>query len=310
MYKHKESTYGSHALHTLSSYKYRSELSIVPEYGANIVGLKINGKTILDGYASPEDMESGKWSRTEFLIPFPNRLKDGKYKFKSKKYQFPITDTKRNNALHGFRGGLPFKLEEIGIGMDSAFVVCRYEYDGKRKEFPFPFDFQVKITINGGTGLTVRTRLTNTGPKAMPVGIGWHPYFKLKGKADKWQLKLPRSKRVIVDDRMIPTGEQKSYTKFSKLSTIGDTVLDTAFKLQRKKGQAKILMTNDKMELVYWQEAATFPFFQVFTPPMRKSVALEPMSCNIDAFNNGEGLQVLQKEETLEGSFGVNVNLL
>ena len=33
-----------------------------------------------------------------------------------------------------------------------------------------------------------------------------------------------------------------------------------------------------------------FPYFQVFTPPHRSSVALEPMSCTVDAFNNGGGL--------------------
>ena len=36
------------------------------------------------------------------------------------------------------------------------------------------------------------------------------------------------------------------------------------------------------------------PFFQVFTPPHGESIALEPMSCNVDAFNNGEGLVALE----------------
>lgn len=39
-----------------------------------------------------------------------------------------------------------------------------------------------------------------------------------------------------------------------------------------------------------------FPFFQVFTPPHRESIALEPMSCNVDAFNNGQGLVSLEPD--------------
>ena len=40
-----------------------------------------------------------------------------------------------------------------------------------------------------------------------------------------------------------------------------------------------------------------FPYFQVFTPPHRESVALEPMSCNVDAFNNRQGLIALEPDK-------------
>ena len=46
-------------------------------------------------------------------------------------------------------------------------------------------------------------------------------------------------------------------------------------------------------------------FLQVFTPPHRQSIALEPMTCNIDAFNNQDGLKMLAPKETLSGVFGV-----
>jgi len=46
---------------------------------------------------------------------------------------------------------------------------------------------------------------------------------------------------------------------------------------------------------------AQFPFFQVFTPPHRESVALEPMSCNVDAFNNKQGLVSLAPDKKWGG---------
>ena len=39
-------------------------------------------------------------------------------------------------------------------------------------------------------------------------------------------------------------------------------------------------------------------YLQVFTPPNRKSVAIEPMSCPGNAFNSGLGLQYLSPGDT------------
>ena len=45
-----------------------------------------------------------------------------------------------------------------------------------------------------------------------------------------------------------------------------------------------------------------------YIPPDRSSIALEPMTCKANAFNNGDGLITLAPGESFEGSFGVYVN--
>ncbi|MGB0929923.1 MAG: hypothetical protein ACPGVB_04055, partial [Chitinophagales bacterium] len=61
--------------------------------------------------------------------------------------------------------------------------------------------------------------------------------------------------------------------------------------------------------LTYFQDKV-FPYFQIYIPPHRKSIAIEPMNCNIDAFNNGEGLTLLKVGQTWKGSFGVALSEL
>jgi aldose 1-epimerase len=73
-------------------------------------------------------------------------------------------------------------------------------------------------------------------------------------------------------------------------------------------GKAEVIVQGEKGTLHYWQEtgAGKYNFLQVFIPPLRHCVALEPMTCAPDAFNNGMGLARLEPGEMLKGSFGVS----
>ncbi len=46
---------------------------------------------------------------------------------------------------------------------------------------------------------------------------------------------------------------------------------------------------------------------QVYILPARNSVAVEPMTCNIDAFNNHDGLIVLEAGQDFKAEYGVKV---
>jgi aldose 1-epimerase len=68
------------------------------------------------------------------------------------------------------------------------------------------------------------------------------------------------------------------------------------------------VLTHADQELRYWQEVGEsgFPYVQLFTPPHRTCLAIEPMTCNIDAFNNGEGLIRVESGERRAAVFGVD----
>ncbi|MEY3248396.1 MAG: hypothetical protein RL742_439 [Bacteroidota bacterium] len=263
--------------------------SVAPAAGANVPEILFDGVNILDGYESPEEMEAGKWGKSALLFPFPNRLKDGRFDWQDRTYQFPINNEATNNAIHGFAREERFEVTHIDLGAEHAEITCALNYDGRYPYFPFPLLFEVTYRITNRRDFEVRFVVRNRHTSALPFGIGWHPYFKLAEKADLHQLALPACEKVEIDARMIPTGNFTPFSTFNRLQTLADTQLDTCFRVTESNPLYHIQLCGHTHQLTLTASASLFPYFQVFTPPHRNSIALEPMTCNVDALNNGQG---------------------
>lgn len=299
MYKISIEKLGIHDIYSLSDENSDFVLKFVPEKGATISDLRLNNQNIYDGYTKIEDLETLSWGRGILLAPFPNRLKEGKYSFEGKNYQFPINNPETGTALHGFISLLKFTLGEVEINDQSGSVSCHTLYDGRFEYFPFPFKAEVKYSLDNKDGFKLRLSIVNCGEKNMPIGLGWHPYFNLDENVNDTILKLPKLDIVEIDENMIPTGNIEPFTIFEKATKLEDFVLDNCFLLDKKSKSATVVLEGEKGRLTYTQKT-DIPYLQVFTPPHRKSIALEPMTCNVDAFNNGQGLKILKPNETIE----------
>lgn len=155
---------------------------------------------------------------------------------------------------------------------------------------------------------TLEASCQNLGDKPMPVGFGWHPYFRIMEKADDHWLQLPPCEKVAIDERMIPTGERSEFPDFQETKRVGDTALDNCFANKKTSGVATMKLGGVGRMISVEANVRQFPFFQVFTPPHRESIALEPMTCNVNAFNNKEGLVTLAPNETWEGKIEITVD--
>ncbi len=279
-------------------------LDILPKRGL-ILDIKLLGKSILNGPTSEEDFEHNASFKSAFLIPFPNRLKDGKYEFKDQAYQFPINEANRQNALHGLILDSDFELvNEIAAGALS--VGLQYTYTGDQEYYPFPFVFTVNISIDKFK-CEVSMIMQNTGDHEMPFGMGWHPYFTLQQSIDDCGLCIPNCKSIVLDDKLIPTGNKSAYKDFSKCKPIEDTTFDSAFLFEKDADFTSIILENEEHKLRYYQETrdSKFNYLQIYTPEDRMSIAFEPMTCNIDAFNNKNGLVVLAPRKKYKARCGV-----
>ena len=266
--------------------------SVVPQYGATVLELIFNGKNILDSYQTPEELQSGAWSKNAILFPFPNRLKDGHYEIGNEKYQFPINDKGTQNALHGLGHQKPFSIKNIELSNSEVKIICSYEDAGENPAYPFPFNCEISFCMKKNNEFEIALFFENKSQQRIPVGLGWHPYFVLSDKVDDCSLQMPPCQLIEVDKRMIPTGKKYEYDFFNKKKRIERVVLDNGFEIKNKTGRAEVVVEGDYGTLNYWQETGhrLWNFLQVFTPPNRKSLAIEPMTCNIDAFNNKDGL--------------------
>ena len=306
MYKITIEKIGEYEIYCLENADSSSFVKIAPDKGATISDLKLANQSIYDGYSNLEDLETLAWGRGILLGPFPNRLKDGKYSFEGKNYQFPINDTATGTALHGFVNQLKFTLGDVKLNEEKASISCHTYYDGNFEYYPFPFLAEIQYSLSKKEGLSLCFSITNRGKSNMPVGLGWHPYFTLSEKVNNSTLQLPKLEMIEIDGSMIPTGKLTPFNIFEKLAKIDDFVLDNCFKLEQSNEFARVIIEGEKGRLIYTQ-STDIPYLQVFTPPHRNSIALEPMTCNVDAFNNEDGLKILAPNETIELKCQVNL---
>lgn len=264
--------------------------SIVPARGATVIDLRYRGESLLDGYATPEALEAGEWAKSALLFPFPNRLRDGRYQWGGQEYQFPINEPKTNTAIHGFASREPFAVTRIELTEEHAEITCRLDYTGHHAGYPFPLTMEVtySLTYRGLFGLSVWVKNRHTA--AIPIGLGWHPYFRLAERTDVCQLKCPPCDREILDKRGLPARQRELYTAFEQTQLIGETGFDDCFRVNEHLTLYDLRLKGPRHAITLSLSRVLFPFFQLFIPPHRQSIAIEPMSCLVNAFENGEGL--------------------
>jgi aldose 1-epimerase len=298
--------FGTHTRYRFAHPVTGDGFSVVPSVGATLLDLQFKGREVLDGYESAEALEIGKWGKSAILFPFPNRLRDGQYTWESETYQFPINNAPMNNAIHGFLRHVALEPVRIELSTESAEITCRYVYDGHLGYYPFPLTLETTFNISARNDFSVTFMVRNQHTASIPVGFGWHPYFSLADTADAHSLQLPAADMVGIDERMIPTGSLMPYTAFQVEKQVADTKLDNCFKVADAEAQLyRLQMQHGGHTLSLTASKTQWPYFQVFTPPARKSIALEPMTCNVDAFNNGNGLMTIPAGGDWVGAFRI-----
>ena len=237
---------------------------------------------------------------SSFLFPFPNRLSNGTYSIDGSTYAFPLNDFGRPNALHGFIHDKEFRVVSAS---DTEIVVC-YEYRGDLAYFPFAFYFCATYTLRQ-SALDIDVEIVNRSDGDMPFGLGWHPYFNISDSLVNTSLKLPEVTRFELDENFIPNGVSAEYLTFSEYQNLDGISLDDSFRITGSENSSFIRMSNGAT-IEIWQDPQS-RFLQVYTPGDQKSVAVEPMTCGVNAWNLDNNMPVLAKGERFEGSFGVRV---
>lgn len=283
---------------------YRAE---VIEVGANLAGLWHRGAdetwepVTVD---NPPDALPPK-SSGAVLLPWPNRIAGGTYRFDGVDYQLPLSEPANGNATHGLARWARWTPEQQS---DSS-VTLAYDLV-PQTGYPFPLRLRLTYSV-GEDGLRVTVEAVNTGPAAVPFGAGCHPYLDLgEHDYDTAELLVPAAAMLDTDERQIPTGARPvegSPYDFRTIRPIGSLRLDQGY--AGLTGSVAVLRTERRSVELHWDDA--YRYLQVFTPPEilpgRRAVAIEPMSCPANAFNSGEGLVRLEPGQRWSGSWGIRV---
>ena len=290
-------------------------LYILPEYGGIIrkMTLQKDGHLhhVIEVANSPDQLvETMKSYPSAHLFPWGNRVRDGRYSFQEADYQLSINEIAFHNAIHGFVSFGNFEVVEEEVNEIEAILTLRYTYRGGEFGFPFPFILDIQHIFSSDEGLELNYTVKNTGQKAMPMVLGWHPYFKIEDEtADDWQIDFPATHQYKSDSQMISA--DKVEVDFRNIIDLRGKKLDAVFAVQpSSKIEAKLHSPKKNITLNVWQEGLKggFTYMVVYIPVARDCIAIEPMTGNTDAFNSGDGLLVLEAGKTFEIGCGVYIS--
>jgi aldose 1-epimerase len=280
--------------------------AVVTESGGALRALEYAGRPLIDGFAE-DGMSSG--GRGQLLMPWPNRIRDGRYEFEGKSYQLGLTEPSRHNASHGLGRWAAWSL----VDRSEEHVTLGYRV---MAQTGYPWTLDLRVTYELGTdGLTVTQSATNHAASPAPYASGAHPYLTAgSAPIDGWTLHSPASTRLLTDpERLLPTGrEPVEGTGFDYRTPrpVGGTVVNHAFTdlARDADGRATVTLSGDAGTTELWVDEH-HPWLLLYsaddTGSPRVSLAVEPMTAPIDAFNSGDDLIALQPGETFNATWGI-----
>jgi len=264
---------------------------IFPNLGASIQELSFNNIDVIDGINISEDgLQSYKeLYQSALLFPFVGRIPNGEYTYKINSYKLEINETNRSNSLHGLVFNKPFKIDICEVSSSKAKVQLSYISDGTLKGFPFKFKFQIFYLISK-EGIKIEFKIFNQDINSFPFGFGWHPYFK-SDELNSSSLSFSSNEKLKYNKHLIPIGSIKNPE--SSTFTVNNKSFDDTFILLKNEMNFKTKHFEVQMNFSTTNKS----FLQVYTPINRKCIAIEPVTCAPNAFNNNDGLLELKPNE-------------
>ncbi|MBO7384058.1 MAG: aldose 1-epimerase [Fibrobacter sp.] len=292
------------------------EFEVFTGYGAGLNAWRVPaGSTKLDllfGYREGDDVykigpDTNAGCR---LCPWPGRTAYAKFTWEGKTYRLTNNVSWAPHALHGFLQNRPWQFQSFESDSSKAVAVFTCDWPGDFGGFPFPFHAENRVTFTGES-YTVQSSVKNIGKAPMPYSEGWHPYYSMGEKIDGITMTLPPSEFSELDPADIPTGKTHPDTRFVKGRAIADEFINDCFCLDDKAtdvsdGSAHVLLSGKHGNLTIWQRPGknAYNAIQIYTPPDRMSIAIEPMTAAPDVLNHHKGLIVLAPGETASFEFG------
>jgi aldose 1-epimerase len=235
------------------------------------------------------------------LFPFPNRIRDGRFRWDGREYQLPRNDRDQRNAIHGFTCFRPWTVVDEGADGDSAWVTAAFRgsVDAPDMQDAWPADYELQVTYRLlADRLRVEARARNPDTRPLPFGLGYHPYFRIplvpnssarecfvQALADeRWELEsfLPTGARRPADEARGLTVPRR----FDEL-TLDDVFSGLSEPARPWEGLRLLGLLRQPLYGVELRLLASAEFRELvlFTPVHRQAICLEPYTCTTDAVN-------------------------
>jgi aldose 1-epimerase len=159
-------------------------------------------------------------------------------------------------------------------------VTSRLEF-WRRPEWmaQFPFAHTVEMTYRLQNGvLEVHTIYENHATEAMPLVIGYHPFFTMPGvPRDGWNIHLPAREHVQLSSTLIPTGDRTPVTQMD-LALQGTQLDDVYTDLIRGDDHMARFSVEGGGRSVQVTFGPRYTVAVVYAPKGRDFICFEPMT--------------------------------
>ncbi len=269
------------------------EVSIVPSIGNMAYSMKVNGHEILHIPAKSlaELQAKPGLGGVPFLAPWANRIDGMAYWANGKKYALNadlgnLRLDPNGLPIHGLLSFSPFWTIEVReADAASARVTSRLEfwkYPDLMAQFPFAHTIEMTYRLHDGV-LDVETSLRNLSTDAMPVAIGFHPYFQLDdAPRDEWTAHIAAKSHLVLNEKLTPTGEKKPMDLADPFPLKGNRLDDGFVDLDPGRPEFWVRGRKQQISVIYGPK---FTVAVAYAPPGQNFICFEPMSAVTNAFN-------------------------
>jgi aldose 1-epimerase len=282
------------------------EAVFLPGRGMLGVSFKHRGEELLRRLENLEAAAAkGSTAGIPLLYPWANRLASSRYRVAGREVTFdpslPILHCDEHGLpIHGVKWAL-LAWDVIATTRDR--LTARLEWTRPELLAVFPFRHKVEMTATLlPESLTIETAVIADDP--VPVSFGFHPYFGIPNRSRaQWRLELPAMRRLVLDDRGIPTGKEESFDRLDTL--LGELDLDAGFIVLDERPKFSLSAGGSRITLEFLEN---YRYAQVFAPKGKDFVALEPMTARTSALTSGEGLRVVESGREFRAAFRISVD--
>jgi galactose mutarotase-like enzyme len=186
---------------------------------------------------------------------------------------------------------------------DSVSARLEWSTSDLLKIFPFSHDVELAASIQPD-GLTLKTTLVAGSEGAVPVSFGFHPYLRIPELSRaNWVLELPAMRKLLLDSRGIPTGDEESFGGFN--GRLDESSFDDGFALMHERTSFTIAGARRRISVDLLEG---YRYTQVFAPKDKDYIALEPMTAPTSALTSGRGLRLVNPGERFRAVFRIRID--
>jgi aldose 1-epimerase len=275
--------------------------------------------------------EHGSTMGIPLLYPWANRLAGDSYPARDGEVELPRSTPPLKFDANGLpiHGALPscldWELLEGGGGgtgdegdSTGGRLRARLRWEAPELLTIFPFEHTLELYARvAGAELVIETAVHADSGVAVPVAFGFHPYLTIPGSERvAWEVELPVSERLLLDERMIPTGEREPFDR--RRLALGDSDWDDAFSGLIEPSIFSVTGAGRRIELPVFSVVGDgrrielelldgYSHAQVYSPAGESFICFEPMTSPTNALRSGDGLRMVEPGGTFTAAFRIAV---